>query len=69
MVSIDRDEEDKWRHKKFLRGEFNKITHGKVSDAGEIADRFVLSKDGILYYLGRRRGSRESFDDYLENCD
>ena len=39
----------------FLRGEFGKMTHKQVIYAGEIVDRFVLSKDGILYYLGRRR--------------
>ena len=69
-ISVAQDEEEKWaKLKKCFRGEFDKLTYGQIGNVDRIADRFVLSKDGILYYLGRRRGSRESFDDYLENCD
>ena len=55
-MSNAQNEEEKWATlKKFLRGEFDKLTHGQVSYAGKIVDRFVLSEDGLLYYLGRRR--------------
>ena len=49
----------------FLRGKFGKLTHGQFSYAGEIVDRFVLSEDGMLYYLGRRRESRGLMDEDL----
>ena len=29
-------------------------------------DRFVLSEDGIVYYLGRRRKSRELLYEYIQ---
>ena len=48
-----------------LNGEFGKLTHGQVSYAVKIVDRFVLSEDGVLYYLGQRRESRELLDEVL----
>ena len=51
---------------KFISGEFDKLTHGQVSNADNIADSFVLIKDGILYYLGRRREFRKSNDEDIK---
>ena len=63
-ISKAQDEEEKWATLKlFLRGEFGKLTHGQFSCAGKILGRFVLSEDGILYYLGRRREVREMMDE------
>ena len=60
MVPIAQEEEAKRaKFKKFLRRESSKLTHGQVSDAGNLADRFILSENGVLYYLGRRREFRE----------
>ena len=42
------------------------MNHRQVSYAGKIVDCFVLREDGILYYLGRRRESRESMDEGLK---
>ena len=49
-----------------LSGEFYKLTHGQVNYAGKFVDRFVLSEDGIIYYLGRCRESREFLDEDLK---
>ena len=47
MISVAQEEVEKWATlKKFLRGEFSKLTYGQVSDAGKIADCFVLSENG-----------------------
>ena len=59
--------EEKWTSLKlFRRGEFDKLTHEQVNYPGKSEDRFVLSKDGLLYYLGRRRESREMLDEDLK---
>ena len=66
-ISKAQDEEGKWSIlKKFLRGEFDKLTHEQVSCAGKIVNQFMLSDDGVLYYLGRRRKSRELPDGYMK---
>lgn len=66
-ISKYQDEEKKWAIlKEFLRGEFNKLTYEQVSCAGIIVDRFILSDYWVLYYLGRRRESRELPDEDLK---
>ena len=66
-ISKTQDEEEKWAIlKRFLRGEFDKLTHEQVSCASKIVDRFILSDDGVFYYLGRRRESRELPDEDLK---
>ena len=55
-ISTAQDKEMKWSDlKTYLRGEFDKLTHRQASEAEKITDRFVLSQDGLLYYVGRRR--------------
>ena len=51
-ISTAQEEMTKWADLMvYRRGEFDKLTHPQASDAGKIADRFVLSQDGILYYV------------------
>ena len=50
----------------FIRGEIEMMTHRQVSYALEVVDRFGLSEDGILYYLGRCRESKESMNEDLK---
>ena len=60
-ISIAQEEETKRADLKvYLRGEFDKLTHRQASDAGKIADRFVLSQDGLLYYVGRHLELKET---------
>ena len=60
-ISFAQDEEEKWAtHKTFLRREYDKMPHWQVSNAGKISDRFVLSEDSMIFYLGRRLESSES---------
>ena len=40
--------------------DFDKLTHRQASEAGKIADRVVLSQNGLLYYVGRRRELTET---------
>ena len=42
------------------------MSHRQASEAGKIADRFVLSQDGLLYYVGRRRELRETQQDDIK---
>ena len=59
-ISTAQNEETKWADlKKFFRGEFGELTHKEINNAGKVADRFVLSEDGVLYYEGRRREKKE----------
>lgn len=58
------DEEEKWTTlQMFLIREIDKLTNGQVNYARKIETYFLLSKDGILYYLGRRHDSRELLDE------
>ena len=67
IISKSQDEEEKWATLTiFLRGEFDKLTHWKVSFAWKLANCFVLSEDGILYYLGRSREVRDVMDEDLK---
>ena len=59
-ISTAQNEETRWADlKKFLGGEFGELTHKGINNAGKVADRFVLSEDGVLYYEGRRRETQE----------
>ena len=54
----------KWSDlKTYVRGGFEILPQRQASEAGKIADRFVLSQDGFLYYVGRRRELRETQED------
>ncbi|OWZ13270.1 Eukaryotic/viral aspartic protease [Phytophthora megakarya] len=49
------DEELRWANlKTVLRGDESVLTYQAARDAWKIADRFVLSKDDVLYHLGTR---------------
>ncbi|GMF60214.1 unnamed protein product [Phytophthora fragariaefolia] len=60
-ISKAQDEELRWADlKAFLRGELDSLTHRRAQNASKIADSFVLSEDGLLYYQGKRRRRAES---------
>ncbi|GMF52089.1 unnamed protein product [Phytophthora fragariaefolia] len=59
-ISKAQDEELRWADlKALLRGEFDSLTHRRAQNASKIADSFVLSEDGLLYYQGQRRRRAE----------
>ncbi|GMF63400.1 unnamed protein product [Phytophthora fragariaefolia] len=59
-ISKAQDEELRWTDlKALLRGELDSLTHHRAQNASKIADSFVLSEDGLLYYQGQRRRRAE----------
>lgn len=53
------DKETKWVNiKAYLLGEFNKLPHRQASESRKIVYRFVLSQNGLRYYVGRHRELR-----------
>ncbi|KAE9283494.1 hypothetical protein PF008_g27392 [Phytophthora fragariae] len=61
-ISNAQDEELRWADlKAFLRGELDSFTHRQAQNASKVADNFVLSEDGLLYYQGQKR-HRAEFD-------
>ncbi|OWZ19690.1 reverse transcriptase [Phytophthora megakarya] len=55
MMKKDRDEELSWANlKTVLRIDEATLTYWAARDAWKIADRFVLSENGVLYYLETR---------------
>ncbi|GMF63422.1 unnamed protein product [Phytophthora fragariaefolia] len=59
-ISKAQDEELRWADlKALLRGELDSLTHRRAQNASKIADSFVLSEDGLLYYQGQRRRRAE----------
>ena len=66
-ISTAQDEEARWSDlKRYLRGELDELTCRRVNNAGKVADRIVLSEDGILYYVVRRQEERSSQDEDLK---
>ena len=66
-ISTAQNEETKWADlKKFLRGEFEELTHQRINNAGKVGDPFVLSEDGVRYYEGRRREAKEVQDEDMK---
>ncbi|KAE8882239.1 hypothetical protein PF002_g10217 [Phytophthora fragariae] len=59
-ISNAQDEELRWADlKAFLRGELDGLTHRRDQNASKVADNFVLSEDGLLYYQGQKRHRAE----------
>ncbi|GMF44532.1 unnamed protein product [Phytophthora fragariaefolia] len=59
-ISKAHDEELRWADlKALLRGQLDSLTHRRAQNASKIADSFVLSEDGLLYYQGQRRRRAE----------
>ncbi|GMF43589.1 unnamed protein product [Phytophthora fragariaefolia] len=53
-------EELRWADlKALLWGELDSLTHRRAHNASKIADSFVLSEDGLVYYQGQRRRRAE----------
>ncbi|KAG3044413.1 hypothetical protein PC121_g21919 [Phytophthora cactorum] len=83
-IAAAQDEEKKWLNlKKVLRGQAETLSYKEARDALKYADRFVLSEDGVLHYLGLSRrydhGWQEEtklrlvvpttmFQEVLQNC-
>ncbi|KAE8980835.1 hypothetical protein PR001_g24180, partial [Phytophthora rubi] len=66
-ISKAQNEECRWADlKTYLRGQIDQLTRRRAYNAGKVADHFVLSEDGLLYYVGRRRGRGEPTDDELK---
>ncbi|GMF32587.1 unnamed protein product [Phytophthora lilii] len=59
------DEELQWAHMKVvLRGEESKLSYIDARNAWKIADKFVLSEDNMLYFLGvSHRWSKQEKDE------
>ncbi|GMF32104.1 unnamed protein product [Phytophthora fragariaefolia] len=55
-VGRAQDEELRWAKLKLvLKGESSSLGYKAAREAGKMADRFVLSDDGLLYFLGENR--------------
>ncbi|KAG3111113.1 hypothetical protein PI125_g9434 [Phytophthora idaei] len=55
-IAAAQDEEKKWLNlKKVLRGQVEMLSYKEARDAWKYADRFVMSEDGVLHYLGLSR--------------
>ncbi|ETP03561.1 hypothetical protein F441_19491 [Phytophthora nicotianae CJ01A1] len=56
-IAKAQDKEQKWANikKKMLRGEAERMSYKEARNAWKYADRFVLSEDGVLHYLGLNR--------------
>ncbi|KAE9284006.1 hypothetical protein PR003_g26974 [Phytophthora rubi] len=66
-ISKAQDEECRWADlKTYLRGQIDQLTRRRAYNAGKVGDHFLLSEDGLLYYVGRRRGRGEPTDDELK---
>ncbi|KAI9994693.1 hypothetical protein PInf_011520 [Phytophthora infestans] len=56
QIVVAQDEEQKWSNiKKVLQGQAEELSYKEARDAWKYADRFVLSEDGVLHYLGLNR--------------
>ncbi|GMF11532.1 unnamed protein product [Phytophthora lilii] len=52
-LAASQDEELRWAHlKAVLRGEESKLSYIDARNAWKIADKFVLSEDNVLCFLG-----------------
>ncbi|POM71221.1 Hypothetical protein PHPALM_12234, partial [Phytophthora palmivora] len=61
-IAIAQDEELRWSNlKTVLRGEDSKLGYRAARDSWKMSDRFTLSEDNVLYYLGtsRRKSDRQ----------
>ncbi|GMF47192.1 unnamed protein product [Phytophthora fragariaefolia] len=64
-ISKAQDEQLRWADLKvLLRGELDSLTHRRAQNASKIADSFVLSDHGLLYYQGqwKRRAEPDTAD-------
>jgi hypothetical protein len=63
-ISKAQDEEQRWADlKALLKNELDGLTFNRTQNASKIADNYVLSEDGLLYYQGQRRRRRDSSSD------
>ncbi|OWY96179.1 hypothetical protein PHMEG_00033619, partial [Phytophthora megakarya] len=59
-ISKAQDEEQRWSMlKAILRGETAKTSYKEARDAWKWSDKFVLSSDNLLYYVGPTRSKSE----------
>ncbi|KAE9003225.1 hypothetical protein PR002_g17400 [Phytophthora rubi] len=57
-VAAAQEEELRWSNlRAVLRGEDARLGYKAARDAWKMADRFVLSEDGVLYFVGTNRRS------------
>ncbi|KAE8983447.1 hypothetical protein PR001_g23442 [Phytophthora rubi] len=57
-ISKAQDEELRWSNlKAVLKGEEAQLGYRSAREAWKMADKFVLSEDGLLYFLGANRGN------------
>ncbi|KAE8966824.1 hypothetical protein PR003_g29108 [Phytophthora rubi] len=55
-ISKAQDEEFRWSNlKAVLKGEEAQLGYRAAREAWKMADNFVLSEDGLLYFLGENR--------------
>ncbi|GMF46150.1 unnamed protein product [Phytophthora fragariaefolia] len=54
-VGRAQDEELRWANLKLVLNESSRLGYKAVLEAWKMADRFVLSDDGLLYFLGENR--------------
>ncbi|POM73400.1 Reverse transcriptase [Phytophthora palmivora] len=61
-IAVAQDEELRWSNlKTVLRGEDSKLGYRAARDSWKMSDRFTLSENNLLYYLGtsRRKSDRQ----------
>ncbi|POM76328.1 Hypothetical protein PHPALM_6441 [Phytophthora palmivora] len=67
-IAVAQDEELMWSNlKTVLRGEDSKLGYRAARDSWKMSDRFTLSEDNVLYYLGtsRRKSDRQQEETFL----
>jgi hypothetical protein len=66
-ISTAQDEERRWADlKALLRNELDELTFSRAQNASKIADNYVLSEDGLLYYQGQRRRRCDSSSEDIQ---
>ncbi|POM59995.1 hypothetical protein PHPALM_31199 [Phytophthora palmivora] len=68
QIAVAQDEELRWSNlKTVLRGEDSKLGYRAARDSWKMSDRFTLSEDNLLYYLGtsRRKSDRQQEETIL----
>ncbi|POM80255.1 LOW QUALITY PROTEIN: Reverse transcriptase, partial [Phytophthora palmivora] len=67
-IAVAQDEELRWYNlKTVLRGEDSKLGYRAARDSWKMSDRFTLSEDNVLYYLGtsHRKSDRQQEETIL----
>ncbi|POM73960.1 Hypothetical protein PHPALM_9140 [Phytophthora palmivora] len=67
-IAVAQDEELRWSNRKtVLRGGDSKLGYRAARDSWKMSDRFTLSEDNVLYYLGtsRRKSDRQQEETIL----